>query len=229
MNKRFFTYALLVSAALATAGCARSGRQVWADAKTATKQIGQGFRSLWGASEKKKTGQYAAREDFFSVIDEEYSSIDESDISAASQIQEIPQPAISPGEKGGPIPGIDSFSAPRGSLVGVFQRIHFPYDSNRITGDQNQTVLKRIASHLKSNPHTYIFVEGHCDQRGTGEYNLALGTRRANAVRAYLVKQGANADQIFTISMGKERPLKLGDNEAAWRENRRSEFKIYNR
>jgi len=228
MNKRFFTYALLVSAALATAGCARSGKQVWADAKTATKQVGQGFRSLWGASEKKKAGQYAAREDFFSVIDDEYTSIDESDIST-SQVQEIPQPAVSPGEKGGTIPGIDSFTSPQGSLVGIFQRIHFPYDSNRITGDQNQTVLKRIATHLKSNPHTYVFVEGHCDQRGTGEYNLALGTRRANNVRAFLVKQGVNPDQIFTISMGKERPLKLGDNEAAWRENRRSEFKIYNR
>jgi len=229
MNTKFFTYALLISASLATTGCMRSGQQVWADAKVATKEIGRGFRSFWGASEKKKTGQYAAREDFFSVIDEEYTAIDESDLSNASQIQEIPQPAVSPGEKGGSIPGIDSFSSPQGSLVGIFQRVNFSYDSNRITGDQTQSVLNRMASHLKSNPHTYIFVEGHCDQRGTGEYNLALGTRRANSVRAYLVKEGVNPDQVFTISMGKERPLKLGDNEAAWRENRRSEFKIYTR
>jgi peptidoglycan-associated lipoprotein len=229
MNQKFISYAVAALVTLSMTGCNRSGRQIWADTKVASKEFGRGFRALWGGGQdKQEAGKYAAKEEFFSVIDEEYNN-NETELAPASSIQELPQPAVSPGQAGGGIPGIDSFHAPRGSQVGIFQRIHFSYDSEKVRGELNQMILQRIAKHLKDNPHTYVFVEGHCDSRGSAKYNLALGTRRANAIRSELAKCGVNPDQIFTTTLGKERPLKIGNNEAAWRENRRAEFKIYSR
>ena len=75
----------------------------------------------------------------------------------------------------------------------------------------------------------YLFVEGHCDKRGPQAYNFALGANRANSVRALLVKEGVNADHIFTVSYGKERPLADGDGEEFFRVNRRGQFKVYER
>ena len=71
-----------------------------------------------------------------------------------------------------------------------------------------------------------VLIEGHCDERGTDEYNLALGERRALAVRRYLVALGISADRLHTISYGEEKPAVLGSDEAAWSKNRRAEFKV---
>ena len=75
---------------------------------------------------------------------------------------------------------------------------------------------------LKKNDKVDVIVQGYCDERGTREYNLALGERRANAVKQYLISQGISANRISTISYGKERPAVLGSNEAAWAQNRRA-------
>jgi peptidoglycan-associated lipoprotein len=100
-------------------------------------------------------------------------------------------------------------------------RVFFDYDSSAIRSDQRST-LERQASWLGSNPSVTVTVEGHTDERGTREYNLALGQRRANAARDALVAGGVAGGRIATISYGKDRPAALGSNEDAWAQNRRA-------
>lgn len=104
--------------------------------------------------------------------------------------------------------------------------IYFDFDKSDIK-PASKPILEAIAMDLKANPKKYLLVEGHCDERGTNEYNLALGERRALATREYLVGLGVNSDMIVTISYGEERPVELGHDEAAWSQNRRAEFKTY--
>ena len=73
----------------------------------------------------------------------------------------------------------------------------------------------------------YVIIEGHCDERGPEAYNLALGTRRANYVRSIFLKTGVKADQIHTVSLGKEYPFALGHNQEAWKQNRRAHFRVH--
>lgn len=101
--------------------------------------------------------------------------------------------------------------------------VYFDFDSSAVRADQI-SVLQSNAALLKQAPNAYIQVAGHCDERGTQEYNLALGERRALAVREYLVKLGISGDRIVTISYGEESPAQMGSNEAAWAMNRRAEF-----
>ena len=104
--------------------------------------------------------------------------------------------------------------------VNVGDRVFFDYDSYEIRADAQDT-LNRQAAWLGQYGNYAITVEGHCDERGTREYNLALGERRANAVRNYLVAQGVDPNRIQTISYGKERPEIADSNELAWAQNRR--------
>jgi peptidoglycan-associated lipoprotein len=101
----------------------------------------------------------------------------------------------------------------------VGDRVYFDTDMSNIRED-GRTTLARQAEWLKKYTNYPILVEGKCDERGTREYNLALGERRANAVRQYLVAQGVPADRIKTISYGKERPEAVGSDEGAWARNR---------
>lgn len=103
----------------------------------------------------------------------------------------------------------------------VGDRVFFDTDMSTIREDGRQT-LNRQAEWLKKYTNYQITIEGHCDERGTREYNLALGERRANAARQYLVAQGIPAARIKTISYGKERPDPVGSDEAAWARNRRA-------
>jgi peptidoglycan-associated lipoprotein len=80
---------------------------------------------------------------------------------------------------------------------------------------------------MKQHPQTYIFVEGHCDERGPAAYNLSLGSRRSNSVRNELVKQGVDLNHVFTISYGKERPVAVGNGEEFWLQNRRAQFNTF--
>jgi peptidoglycan-associated lipoprotein len=98
--------------------------------------------------------------------------------------------------------------------------VFFDTDKSSIKAEGQQT-LQRQAEWLKRYPNVTITVEGHCDDRGTREYNLALGDRRAHAVQRALVALGVQANRVKTISYGKERPAVLGDNEASWAQNRR--------
>ena len=103
----------------------------------------------------------------------------------------------------------------------VGDRVFFDTDMSNIREDGRQT-LNRQAEWLKKYTNYQITIAGHCDERGTREYNLALGERRANAAKQYLVAQGIPAQRIQTISYGKERPDPVGSDEAAWSRNRRA-------
>src|SRR5579862_623863 len=102
----------------------------------------------------------------------------------------------------------------------VGDRVFFDFDKSAIKAE-GQTTLQRQAEWLKKYPNVTVTIEGHCDERGTREYNLALGERRVTAVRNALVALGIPAARMKTISYGKERPAVLGSNEAAWAQNRR--------
>jgi|JI10StandDraft_1071094.scaffolds.fasta_scaffold261963_2 peptidoglycan-associated lipoprotein len=101
--------------------------------------------------------------------------------------------------------------------------VHFDYDSADLS-DQDQRVLQAHTHYLKSNTQAKVLLSGHADERGTREYNMALGERRANAVQAFLVSNGVQSSQLDTVSYGKEKPLNNSSNEAAWAENRRVEI-----
>ena len=100
--------------------------------------------------------------------------------------------------------------------------VFFDYDKFNIRAGQDTEVLKRQAAWLKLFPKVNVIVEGHTDERGTRKYNQALGERRANAVKRYLIAQGVSAKRITTVSYGKDRPMVLGSNEEAWAQNRRA-------
>jgi peptidoglycan-associated lipoprotein len=125
------------------------------------------------------------------------------------------QVASPPPTQTGPAPG-----SREDFIQNVGDRVFFDFDKSDIKAE-GQTVLSRQADWLKRYPNVTVTVEGHCDERGTREYNLALGERRANAVRRALVALGIPQNRIQTISYGKERPAVVGSNEAAWAQNRR--------
>ena len=105
---------------------------------------------------------------------------------------------------------------------GVPDRIFFATNKSSLTTASRAT-LRKQATYLRKNKNLNVTIEGHADERGTREYNLALGERRASSARDYLVAKGVNAARIRIISYGKERPASVGSTEAAWRLNRRSE------
>ena len=106
-------------------------------------------------------------------------------------------------------------------LAAVGNTVYFAFDSAALTAEA-QATLTRQAALLKMNPSATVTIEGHCDERGTREYNLALGERRASASRDFLLAQGIDAARVRIISYGKERPAVQGSNEQAWAKNRRA-------
>ena len=106
-------------------------------------------------------------------------------------------------------------------IVNVGDRVFFGYDSSDLDSDALELLQDQVAW-LKQNSGVSITIEGHCDERGTREYNLALGEKRAQAVKNYMTSLGISSSQISTISFGKERPAVVGSNDGAWSQNRRS-------
>ncbi|WP_407965374.1 peptidoglycan-associated lipoprotein Pal [Bartonella sp. C271] len=111
--------------------------------------------------------------------------------------------------------------------VNVGDRIFFSLDSSSIESDA-EYVLARQAEWLLRYPHYFITIEGHADERGTREYNLALGQRRAVAVRDYLISLGVSSQRMNTVSYGKERPVAICDNISCWNQNRRAVLVVNN-
>ena len=115
----------------------------------------------------------------------------------------------------------DSDNAKAGGLKTVF----FGFDSSNLEGD-TKSAVQANADFLKANANVDVQVEGHCDERGGRQYNLALGERRAKAVRDYLVALGVESKRISTVSYGNERPKAEGNDESAWSQNRRANFVV---
>ena len=130
---------------------------------------------------------------------------------------------------------VETYSSPLGMtvkpgsqedlVVNVGDRVFFGFDKFNLKADARKT-LEKQAAWMKTNPSVTVTVEGHADERGTREYNLALGERRANSVKDYLAALGVNPARMKTISYGKERPVASGSNEAAWGQNRRGVTKV---
>jgi len=99
--------------------------------------------------------------------------------------------------------------------------IYFDTDKYDVDG-QDRVILDSQAAWLRAHPNNRVTIEGHCDERGTRDYNIALGARRANAAKDYLSSAGVDVSRISTISYGKERPIALGSDESAWQQNRRA-------
>lgn len=223
----------LMLISLLTTSCARNRDEMWEDSKSCKRHVGRGFQSLGGkhgqsrqvgSADEFTWGQEGyCTNDFIPLLNEQGEEI---------AMGDMPQQSIhNPGEAGGRVPGIDAFQDPshNPALAGVFRTIHFDLNSNLIKGEENFQIVTQIANYMKSHPNTYIFVEGHCDERGAEAYNLALGSRRSNTVRNMLISEGANPDNIFTISYGAERPVSMGHDEDSWGLNRRADFKVYGR
>ena len=104
-------------------------------------------------------------------------------------------------------------------------RVHFDFDQSMIRGDQ-QTILTSQVAVLRAHPQVRLRITGHADERGSTEYNLALGQRRAQAVKDFYTTSGLDASRFEVVSLGEERPLASGSTEEAWAQNRRAEFTI---
>ena len=109
--------------------------------------------------------------------------------------------------------------------TGMLLTVYFDFDRFTIRDDM-QSVFEKNAEWLKKNSNVKIRIEGHCDERGTNEYNIALGERRAQSIREYLVNYGINPSRLSTISYGEEKPVAAGHDEDSWTKNRRGEFVI---
>ena len=111
-----------------------------------------------------------------------------------------------------------------------YEMILFEYDKSKLLPEARK-ILRRnaelISKNLQKHPDVKLLIEGHCDERGTNEYNLALGERRAQRTRDYLTSLGISTNILFTKSWGEEKPIDFGHTEEAWRKNRRAEFHIY--
>ena len=110
-----------------------------------------------------------------------------------------------------------------GRTTGPMLPIYFDFDKSNVRADQKGR-LEGNAKYLKSKAAAKVVVEGNCDERGTNEYNMALGERRAQSAKKYLVNLGVNAGNLTTISYGEEKPLNFGHDELAWSQNRRADF-----
>ena len=108
--------------------------------------------------------------------------------------------------------------------LAAMKNIYFEFDQFTLSADARKTLAEN-AEYLKANSGTQVVIEGHCDERGSDEYNLALGESRALAAKNYLVSLGISARQLSVISYGEEKPAAMGSNDAAWATNRRAEFK----
>lgn len=115
-------------------------------------------------------------------------------------------------------------AAVQGSPLLKLEKMFFDFDAYTLTPKARE-VLARNAEWLRQNPAARLTVEGHCDERGSDEYNLALGQRRADAAKSYLVSLGIAAERLTSISYGEERPAVAGSDESAWSQNRRAEFR----
>lgn len=192
-----------LAALFSFSSCTRSSSEMWEDTKTCSKHVGKGFSSLLGFN--RKSGIHR-KFSFVPLYEEEHMrsvSVSESDTK-----EEFVGYTV------------------ESSLRSPFQKINFDTDSYTIKGEHQIRYLQEIVEYMLKHPKIRLVVEGHTDERGTAAYNLALGVRRANSVKDFLVKKGISPDRIFPVSYGKERPLSSEHNEMCWRQNRRTEFKL---
>ncbi|MDN3505507.1 MAG: OmpA family protein [Rhabdochlamydiaceae bacterium] len=209
--------------AILTAGCTsanNAANTAWQSTKTFGQYLSAKGQALMGKSPAESKAIYSQDEIITSADDDFIPLLDED---LKPQYAEViaPQPT-SKNEL-----HIEKFKNPTQELAAIFKIVHFNTDDDKIRVKEYSMTVDRIASYLKSHSELFVFVEGHCDDRASESYNLALGSRRANTVRNQLIRSGVNPDQIYTISYGKERLIAKGTTRVARAKNRRVEFKIF--
>jgi len=208
--------------------CQRNTTETWEDVKTAGSYIKKSVRALFG-NEADESRQLASNQDFSGPEQDDFIPLEDADLSSQKFAREkpIPQPAYAPGKSRSTTSGMDQFKDPVGKLKSIFRALHFETDNHVVKERDDLVTVARIANYLKKTPKAYLVIEGHCDQRASADYNLALGMRRAQHIRVLLTKQGVNPDKLYTISYGKEKPVSLGSSKQDYFRNRRAQFKLF--
>lgn len=145
----------------------------------------------------------------------------------APRVESVGPETVKPVDTGTKAQTVDAMEMARKAAAGVLKTINFDFDKSDIR-DADKGKLQAIAGFMQNYPQAKLNLEGHCDERGTVEYNIALGDRRAHAALRYLASLGVAESRLNPVSYGKERPLVTGSNEQSWFENRRCEFKMSN-
>lgn len=213
---------------LTVVSCQRSSRVMWDDTKSAGRYMGRSIKALGGKQgdskqissrqDFAKNSQYDYELDYIPYDDEEiaYAQVSRSNYSSPTMEQETNL-------------SIDQFvkASDSSQYASIFETLYFNYNSSLLSANGSMDRVKKIANYLKANPNVQVYIEGHCDQRGSQAFNIALGSRRSNTVKKFLVSQGVSADRLHTISYGKERPISSKNDEEGWKLNRRVEFRVY--
>jgi peptidoglycan-associated lipoprotein len=187
---------------------------------------------LFSACAKKQV--VAEEEEIVAPIEPVEEAIPEEELPTEEFVEVVPEEAARPVEEEVELTQIREAEAEERALqerrAARFEgeSIYFDFDKSFIKPEY-RPVLEEKAEYLRDYGNTRIRIEGNCDERGTNEYNLALGERRANSAKNFLVSLGISPDRIETISYGEERPLFLEHNEAAWSQNRRDDFVVMER
>ncbi len=220
MNKFVYKVLPCFLMTLALSSCQKKQGTGWDDNKTAS-QFNHDGNPLWGGE--------GANPSLAGPVAEDFIPLQEEDLKAKLAEGAVPQPDESPGEEGSSLPNANQFRSPTGELAYIFRTLHFNTDDFVLRGKEQLGIIDTIAAYLKNHRKTFVFLEGHCDQRGPQAYNLALGSRRANYVRSLLVERGVDPNQLHTISYGKEKLADEHNGSEAWAKNRRAEFRLFNK
>jgi peptidoglycan-associated lipoprotein len=221
MKKSMYWIGALCVASFILPACHKQSNDVWGE-----KGSENNTSALWGNSDEISS---RGDENILAPREEEFIPLKEEDLQTSIADAAIPQPMITPGEEGSFLPGIDRFQIPAGALAAVFHNVYFNTDDHILRGEDHLQAIERMVAYLKDHPNCYLFVEGHCDERGPEAYNLSLGSRRANYIRSLIVQKGIDLNRVHTISYGKEKPLVSGHSSESWSKNRRAQFRIYQR
>lgn len=213
-NGLFFKGGIVFLLCILSASCSYLGSPISA--------LHSKWKELMGDQE-----EMLASSGFAEDLEEEFIALKEDDLQGKFAETAIPQPKEIPGMPGSHLPSLDQFKKATAELAKIFQNVYFNTDDYALRRSEYLHIINSIADYMKRNSKIYISVGGHCDERGSEAYNLALGTRRSNSVRALLIQRGVDSHRIHSISFGKEHPVDLRHNATAWSHNRRVEFKIY--
>ncbi len=143
----------------------------------------------------------------------------------AKKTPPVEEPIAAKAPEKAPEPKKEVVPEPVARIIANFQRVHFQFDSSDLSADTRNALIENVEI-MRSYPQVKIEIQGHCDDRGTSEYNLALGDRRARGVVDYMVRAGIERSRLTLVSYGKEKPLMSGDSETVWAKNRRAEFRV---
>lgn len=211
---------LLIAVLFFSTSCRRNSNQTWEDVKTAGRNMQRGVESIWG--DEYDSRMVSSRDAFVGPGEDEFIPLNDADLRAIALRgdEPFPQPKGTPGEGG--IPHLRNFRKSSN-----FSAVHFMTDEHILREKSDMQMVQNIVTYLKKNPQSYLLIEGHTDERAPASYNMALGIRRANHVRALVIKNGIDPNRVYTVSHGKEQPLALGHTADDWKVNRRAEFKIF--